>query len=36
MKSKIHAYELENSITELISIFEIELAKELKPVIGNH
>lgn len=33
---EIHMYEFEENIEELISIFEIELAKEKKPIIGKH
>lgn len=33
---EIHLYEFEEGIEDIISIFEIELAKHKKPIIGKH
>jgi hypothetical protein len=36
LKLKIHTYEFEQDMEDLVSIFEIKLAKELRPLIGKH
>lgn len=36
LKVKIHAYEFENEMSDLVSLMELELANELNPVIGKH
>lgn len=36
LKLKVHLYEFEPEVSELISIFEIELAKRKKPIVGKH
>lgn len=36
LKLKVHLYEFENDIADMVSIFEIEMAKLKKPIIGKH
>jgi hypothetical protein len=36
LKMKVHVYEFENNMAELMPIVENALAKELKPLIGKH
>jgi hypothetical protein len=36
LKLKVHLYEFEQEMADLISIFEIELAKQNKPIVGKH
>lgn len=36
LKLKVHLYEFEPEMADLISIFEIELAKQNKPIVGKH
>jgi len=36
LKFKLHVYEFDNDIAELMSIVENAMAKELKPLIGKH
>jgi hypothetical protein len=36
LKVKVHAYEFSPSMIELISVMEIELAKQMNPLLGKH
>ena len=36
LQLKVHLYEFESEVSDLISIFEIELAKQKKPIVGKH
>ena len=36
LKLKVHLYEFENEIADIVSIFEIEMAKLKKPITGKH
>ncbi len=36
MKLKVHLYEFEENMADVVSIFEIEMAKLKKPLIGKH
>lgn len=36
LKVKIHVYEFENDMSDLVSIMELELANKLNPIIGKH
>ena len=36
LKLKVHLYEFEQDMADMISIFEIELAKLNRPIVGKH
>lgn len=36
LRLKVHLYEFEPEMADLISVFEIELAKYKKPIVGKH
>lgn len=36
LRVRVHAYEFQPNMVELISIYETELAKKLNPIIGKH
>lgn len=36
LKLKMHVYEFEEDMCDLVSIMELELARKKKPIIGKH
>jgi len=36
LKVRLHAYEFEPEMEELVSLFELEFARKLKPITGKH